>query len=89
MPEEEIKKQLEGEGFKNVCVISDTPGKFYPDHVHMAETAHVIISGEMELEWSDGTKKIYKAGDRFDIPKSDVHNATIGKEGCVYVVGDK
>lgn len=88
MTEKEARNILETESFSNISVFSDSPGKEYPSHAHTEETAHIILQGEMTLDWG-GRKITYKAGDRFDIPKNDIHNAVIGPSGCTYMVGDK
>lgn len=88
MDEEQAKKQLENEGFKNVCVHSDGPNAHYPDHAHPVLTTHVILEGEMTLT-QQGNTVTYKKGDRVDVPASTVHSARIGPEGCTYLVGEK
>jgi hypothetical protein len=88
MTEDEAREQLQQEGFKNISIFNDMPNKFYPDHAHMAYTAHIVLDGEITLEWN-GTKKTYKKEERFDIDKSDIHSATMGPEGCRYMVGNK
>tara|TARA_B100000745_G_scaffold123564_1_gene80259 strand:- start:4715 stop:4981 length:267 start_codon:yes stop_codon:yes gene_type:complete len=88
MNEAEAREQLTNEGFQNISVFQDSPNKFYPDHVHMALTAHIILEGEMTLDWGE-EKRTYKKGDRFDIEKNDIHNAVMGPEGCTYMIGSK
>lgn len=88
MTEKEAREQLQKDGFRNISVFQDSPNKYYSDHVHMALTAHIILDGQMTLEWDD-EKKTFKKGDRFDIEKNDIHNAVMGPEGCTYMTGSK
>jgi len=88
MNETEARKQLENDGFRNISVFKDGPGKFYSDHVHMALTAHIILDGKMTLEWGN-RKNTYRKGDRFDIEKNDIHSTIMGSEGCTYITGNK
>ena len=86
--EEEIKRQLEAEGFKDIYVWQDAAGYEYPEHTHEKLTAHVILEGGMELN-SLGAVKILKTGERYDVPASTTHTAKMGMSGCKYVVGEK
>jgi mannose-6-phosphate isomerase-like protein (cupin superfamily) len=88
MDEKESAKQLEREGFSNTYVWQDGPDAFYPDHTHAAETAHIILSGEMTLTVNARTAT-YKAGDRCDVPAGTVHSAKMGPRGCRYLIGEK
>ena len=49
MDEKQLARTLEQEGFGNTYVWQDGPNASYPDHTHAAETAHIILSGEMTL----------------------------------------
>jgi quercetin dioxygenase-like cupin family protein len=51
-------------------------------------TAHVILDGQMELTLN-GQTRIYKAGERCDVPAGAVHSARMGLAGCRYIVGEK
>lgn len=47
--EKKLAAQLKVEGFEHTYVWADGPNMQYPDHTHDAETAHIILSGEMTL----------------------------------------
>ena len=80
--------QLEREGFGHTFVWEDEPNAFYPEHKHAAETAHVILRGEIILTM-DGVAKIYREGERCDVPADEAHTAKMGPRGCRYLVGEK
>jgi mannose-6-phosphate isomerase-like protein (cupin superfamily) len=84
----ELEKRLHQEGFTRTYTWRDNPNVFYPDHRHPAVTAHVILSGEMTVT-SEGTTRVCRAGDRFDVPAEAVHSARMGPEGCTYLIGEK
>jgi len=88
MDEKELVKQLEREGFGRTFVWEDAAGAFYPEHTHAAETAHVILRGEMTLTM-DGVAKTYREGGRCDVPAGARHTAKMGAHGCRYLVGEK
>ena len=85
--EQQAIKKLEKEGFNHVYVHEDPPGKFYNEHTHGGLTAHIILEGEMCLTTDDGPK-IYKKGDRVDVPANTRHSAQMGPTGCRYVIGE-
>ena len=82
-----LEHQLYEEGFPHTFVWQDGPGVFYPDHTHAAETAHIILDGEMALTQA-GVTRTYVAGDRCDVPAGAVHSARMGDRGCRYLVGE-
>ncbi len=88
MEVEELKEKLEQDGYRHVCVIEDPPNKFYKNHAHLADTAHIILEGQMTLFLETG-EKTAREGERFDVPKGDIHSAKIGPNGCKYIIGDK
>lgn len=85
---EDLEKQLLEEGFTHTYVWQDRPGAFYPDHTHPAETAHVILDGEMTLT-VNGKTQTFRAGERRDVPAGAVHSARMGPRGCRYLIGEK
>ncbi|HTR46864.1 MAG TPA: cupin domain-containing protein [Verrucomicrobiae bacterium] len=87
MSYQQIRKQLESEGFVHTYVWQDGPHAFYPDHTHAGVTAHIILDGEMSLTM-DGQTKRYRIGDRCDVPAGAVHSARMGAQGCRYIVGE-
>lgn len=83
-----LEKQLHEEGFLHTYVWQDGPNAFYPDHSHATETAHIILSGEMELTQA-GATHVYLAGERCDVPAGAVHSAKMGPSGCRYLIGER
>jgi hypothetical protein len=81
--ENDLRKQLEAEGFSETFVWNDAPLAFYPDHAHAALTAHIILTGEMTLTVK-GQSQTYRAGERCDVPAGAVHSARTGVQGCRY-----
>jgi len=80
--------QLEREGFGHTYVWQDGPNAFYPEHTHEAETAHIILRGEMALTMN-GRSETYRAGGRCDVPAEAAHSARMGPSGCRYLVGER
>jgi len=78
--ERRLASQLQGEGFSHTYVWADGPNTKYPDHAHISETAHVILSGEMTLT-INGEPHLYRAGDRCDVPAGVPHSAVMGRLG--------
>jgi mannose-6-phosphate isomerase-like protein (cupin superfamily) len=83
-----LERQLRAEGFLHTYVWQDGPHAFYPDHTHAAETAHIILDGEMTLT-QGGESRTYRVGERCDVPAGAVHSAKIGAAGCKYLIGEK
>jgi mannose-6-phosphate isomerase-like protein (cupin superfamily) len=83
-----LESQLHEEGFLRTYVWQDGPNTFYPDHTHAAETAHIILEGEMTLTQGGGTH-IFREGERCDVPAGAVHSAKMGPCGCKYLIGEK
>jgi len=88
MDESALSLRLRAEGFAHTFVWQDGPEALYPDHAHTRETAHIILSGEMTLTM-DGKSRVFRAGDRCDVPAGAVHSARMGARGCRYLVGEK
>ena len=88
MTEKELEAQLISEGFSGIFVHRDSPNAFYPDHTHTGITAHIVLEGDITVT-SEGLTNNYKAGDRFDVPAGEVHSASIGQNGCRYMIGEK
>ncbi|MGH9791102.1 MAG: cupin domain-containing protein [Candidatus Acidiferrales bacterium] len=84
-----LECQLHAEGFRHTYTWQDGPGAHYPEHTHPAESAHVILEGEMTLT-RDGVSQTYKAGERApNVPAGAVHSARMGPSGCRYLIGEK
>ncbi len=88
MEEKQLEEKLRHEGFAHTYVWQDRPGASYPDHKHPAETAHIILEGEMTLTMK-GESRTYHAGERCDVPAGTVHAAKMGPRGCRYLIGER
>jgi mannose-6-phosphate isomerase-like protein (cupin superfamily) len=88
MDEKQLTLNLRREGFTHTYVWQDGPNAAYPDHTHDADTAHIILSGEMTLTTA-GATRTYRVGERCDVPARAVHSARMGSTGCRYLVGER
>jgi len=88
MDEVKLAQSLKQEGFRETYVWQDAPNVSYPDHTHVTETAHIILSGEMTLTMC-GKSQRYGAGERCDVPAGAVHSAVMGPAGCRYLIGER
>jgi quercetin dioxygenase-like cupin family protein len=87
MDEQSLTKKLRAEGFTHTYVWQDPPNAHYPGHTHPAETAHIVLSGELTLTMA-GKTQTYRAGDRCDVPAGAIHSARMGPTGCRYLIGE-
>ena len=88
MDGESFESGLREEGFQVVFRHRDRPYAHYPDHTHHGITAHIVIEGSITVT-SEGKTATYGPGDRFDVPAGTVHSASVGPEGCLYIIGEK
>jgi mannose-6-phosphate isomerase-like protein (cupin superfamily) len=88
MDERKLAEQLRTEGFGHTYVWQDGPNAHYPDHAHTAETAHIVLSGEMTLTMG-GESGTYRPGERCDVPANALHSARMGPKGCRYLIGER
>ena len=86
--EETLHRQLKSEGFRRTYAWEDGPNTFYPEHTHPTETAHIVLDGELELTMN-GNTRVYRAGERCDVPSGAVHSARMGPAGCRYLIGER
>jgi len=84
----QLEMQLHREGFRHTYVWQDAPQASYPEHTHAAETAHIILEGEMTLTMG-ASSQTYRPGERCDVPAGAVHTARMGPAGCRYLIGEK
>ncbi len=88
MEEKDLAEQLLHEGYVHLYVWEDGPNVDYPEHQHRAESAHIILNGEMSMTMN-GETKVYRAGERFDLPLGARHSAKTGPQGCRYLIGER
>jgi mannose-6-phosphate isomerase-like protein (cupin superfamily) len=83
-----LAAELLREGYAHLYVRDDGPNIDYPEHQHRAESAHIILFGEMSMTMN-GETRTYRAGERFDLPAGIRHSAKTGPEGCRYLIGER
>lgn len=83
-----LAQQLRLEGFTHTYVWQDGPNARYAEHTHPAETAHIILEGELTLIMG-GKSTTYGIGERCDVPAGAEHAARTGPTGCRYLIGEK
>ena len=88
MDENSFAKQLRAEGFARTYAWPDDPHAFYPDHTHVSDTAHIILTGEMSLT-INGQTRTYRSGERCNVTAGTTHSARIGPQRCRYLIGEK
>jgi len=80
------KAWLESEYGASVMVVPDAPGHYYPPHSHDCHEIIVAIEGEIRFE-AEGRSLPVAAGEVLYLPEGTVHEATVGPEGCEYLIG--
>lgn len=86
--EEIHKKILFVEGFPHVYEWKDAPGTFYPPHSHKGKVTLFIERGSIIFNF-DHSSILLREGDRIDVPPGEIHRATVGSDGCEFVVGEE
>lgn len=86
--EEIHKKILLVEGFAHVYAWKDEPGTFYPPHAHRGKVALFIERGSIIFNF-DHRSILLREGGRIDVPPGEIHRATVGSDGCEFVVGEE
>src|SRR5260370_23430460 len=67
MEEKDLAEQLIREGYSHLYVWEYGPGVEYREHTHRAESAHIILNGEMSITMN-GETKTYRTGDLCALP---------------------
>ena len=83
-----LESQLHSDGFSHTYVWQDGPNAYYPDHTHVMETVHIILSGEMTVT-QGGETLTFGVGERCDVPAGEIHSARMGPQGCRYLIGER
>lgn len=86
MTAQEWEQKLKEEKFDELWVQTDPPGRLYEAHSHPVDTAHVVLEGSMTV-WVGEKDHVVKVGERLDVAKQVTHTATIGPEGCKFLIG--
>ena len=88
MNEEKIIQELKKEGFQKVYVCEDKPYQFDESHSHPYFSKIIIVKGEMKVKIDDKEVNLNQ-GDVIEIKKDELHESTLGKEGCKFVIGER
>ena len=83
----EAREKLLKDGFKKVYTWEDKPNEFYKKHNHPYDTKLIILEGSMKITLNDNILEL-KSGDEIHIKTNEMHEVTIGKNGCKYLVGE-
>jgi quercetin dioxygenase-like cupin family protein len=85
--EEDLRKQLEEEGFSIFCW-QDDPDTDYQPHSHDHDESLWMIEGQMTFG-AAGRQWSLAPGDRLMLPSGTVHTAVAGPHGAKYLIGQK
>lgn len=79
---------LKAKGYHPVYIWHGKSGERDDDHKHDFDTYLFIIEGELSINMNGKTVILHNM-DEFTIPRDTVHCATVGENGCSYIVGEK
>ncbi len=79
---------LRNEGFEEVYMCDDVPGKIYDAHQHPYRSVHLVLQGSMRITMNGNSHQV-SLGERSDVPQNTMHSVVIGDEGCMYIVAEK
>lgn len=82
---EDLKKEFKKK-YKFVYDWTDKPNTVYEKHCHYGRSAIYIVKGSVEFD-VDGEKRNITEGTFLTVPEKHWHEAKVGKNGCVYLVG--
>lgn len=81
-------EKLEKEGYQDLRIEQLPPDTDQEEHGHDQDQVDVILSGELTIYEAD-KKKIFRPGDRLDVPAGTMHLAKGSPEGGEMIVGIK
>lgn len=84
----QIKKSLIEQGYTTIHDYDDPGGEYFADHSHEGEQKMFIVKGSMKVEMNN-KEHMLNEGDELLFPAGMIHNATMGYQGCIYIVGEK
>ena len=64
---------------------------YYPPHKHSGLTTHLILRGQLTIQYPDDAKPLketFGPGARVDVDAGRRHEVWMGSEGCTYVIGE-
>jgi uncharacterized protein len=80
-------KRFNSEGFSHIFAWHDDPYTKYEEHVHRGRVSFYITKGS--VTFTSGFDKVFREGERFDVPPGVKHSAVVGPEGCDWVVAEE
>lgn len=75
---------VQNDKYKMICFVFE-PGKGLPNHTHNGLAAIQVVSGSVDMNFTDGTAHILTAGDVLGFDASIAHNV-IAKETSKVIV---
>ncbi len=84
----DFKIKLKKEGFKHVYQWTDEPNTKYSAHAHKGKVSFYVTKGSITMNL-EGRKVTISAGERMDVPIGMTHTATVGSQGCTFIVGEE
>ena len=77
---------LAKEGFTELVTVEREPNGGLNMHAHPFEAKALILDGEIRID-TEGTERIYLAGDIFHLKAGEPHTESYGPGGVRYLVG--
>lgn len=85
---EEMKKRMLSEGFSTVDEYDDPANEVFPDHNHPGDQLLYVLKGSISITMND-KHSVLTTGEEFFFPAKMMHEATVGPDGCLYLVGER
>lgn len=82
-----FKKIFELENFPIIYEWHDGPDTKYPEHSHQGKVSFYVVEGS--VTFTGGIEQSVSQYQRIDVPVGIKHTATVGMEGCKYIVGQE
>lgn len=82
-----FKKVFELENFPIIYEWYDEPNTEYDEHQHKGKVSFYVLEGS--VTFTSGINKTVSQYQRIDVPIGVKHTATVGPEGCRYIVGQE
>lgn len=82
-----LKQRLQADGY-DVFRWRDEPGVDYQSHSHEHDEILWVVDGEITFGIG-GRQYRLGPGDRLMLPAGTVHTATAGRNGAVYIIGQR
>lgn len=83
-----IKERLTKDGYQKIDVYTDEPNEHFSDHTHDGDQLMIVISGNIVVKMPTRTHNLTEKME-LSVPSKITHSATVGNDGCTYVVAEK